>query len=93
MFHCDLRASLAVAFGGWRRKRRIPLKTIARDLGVSIATVSSWESGRSFPGSQNFERVVELTGLPPCKLFCLKADECVPADCRLAMGKLLPKQG
>jgi hypothetical protein len=92
VFHCDVRASFATAFSAWRRKNKIPLKTIAKDLGVSISTVDSWEIGLSFPGSYNFERLVEYTGLPPCKLFCVMADKCVPADCLLAMRKLSVKR-
>ena len=88
VFHCDVRASFAAAFGAWRRKNNIPLKTIARSLGVSISTVNSWEAGQCFPGAENFENLVEYTGLPPCKLFCVMADKCVPADCLLAMRKL-----
>ena len=87
-FHCDVRASFATAFSNWRHKNRIPLKTIAKDLGFSISTVSSWESGECFPTGYNFELLVEYTGLPPCKLFCVMADKCVPADCLLAMSQL-----
>ncbi len=91
MFQFDVRASFATAFSAWRRKNKVPLKTIAKDLGVSISTVDSWEIGLSFPGSKNFERLVEYTGLPPCKLFCVMADKCVPADCLLALRKLSAK--
>ena len=35
--------------------------------------------------------LVEYTGLPPCKLFCVMADKCVPADCLLAMSQLKPR--
>jgi transcriptional regulator with XRE-family HTH domain len=87
-YHCDVRASFAIAFCAWRLKHNIPLKKIARDLGVSIATVSSWELGRRFPTGCNFELLVEYTGLPPCKLFCVMADKCVPADCLLATSRL-----
>jgi Helix-turn-helix len=90
-FHCDARASFAVAFGNWRRKNKIQLKEIAADLGVSISTVSSWEMGERFPGGRHFEMLVDYTGLPPCKLFCVMADKCVPADCLLAMSKIAPK--
>src|SRR5512133_2890235 len=48
-FHCDIRASFATAFHNWRTKNGIPLKTVARALQVSIATVSTWESGKRFP--------------------------------------------
>jgi hypothetical protein len=87
-FHCDARASFAIAFSNWRRKNKVPLKKIAEDLGVSISTVSSWESGERFPGGFNFEMLVDYTGLPPCKLFCVMADKCVPADCLLAMSQI-----
>ena len=30
---------------------------------------------------------VNHTGVPPCKLFCVMADKCVPVDCLLAMGR------
>ena len=91
-FHCDVRASFACAFRDWRRKKGLPLKTIATDLGLSISTVSSWESGKAFPTGANFERLVEYTGLPPCKLFCVMADRCVPADCLLAMSRIASKR-
>jgi transcriptional regulator with XRE-family HTH domain len=87
-FHCDVRASFATAFRNWRRTSKIPLKKIAKDLGVSISTVNSWELGEYFPTGCNFEMLVEYTGLPPCKLFCVMADKCVPADCLLAMRQI-----
>ena len=90
-FHGGVRASFAAAFNAWRKKNKIPLKTIAKSLGVSIYTINSWESGQAFPGGRNFEKLVEFTGLPPCKLFCVMADKCVPADCLLAMNQLSPK--
>ncbi len=87
-FHCDVRASFACAFRNWRHKHRIPLKKIARDLGLSISTVSAWQLGEEFPTACNLELLVEYTGLPPCKLFCVMADKCVPADCLLAMSRI-----
>ena len=84
---CDLRGSFATAFSAWRRKNNIPLKKIAKELGLSIATVSSWQTGEHFPTGRNFEMLVNYTGVPPCRLFCVMADKCVPADCLLAMGR------
>jgi transcriptional regulator with XRE-family HTH domain len=83
-----VRASFATAFTNWRRKSKVPLKKIAKDLGVSISTVSSWGLGECFPTGYNFELLVEYTGLPPCKLFCVMADKCVPAHCLLAMRRI-----
>jgi len=88
---CDIRVSFATAFRNWRLKNRIPLKKIARDLGLSVSTVSSWELGERFPSGHNFERLVDYTGVPPCKLFCVMADKCVPADCLLALSRLASK--
>lgn len=83
----QLLISFATAFGNWRRRNHIPLKKIAFDLGVSISTVSSWELGERFPGGFNLNMLVEYTGLPPCKLFCIMADKCIPADCLLAINR------
>jgi transcriptional regulator with XRE-family HTH domain len=88
---CDIRASFACAFSNWRRKNKLPLKKVAADLGVSISTVNLWESGKRFPGSRNFEMLLDYTGLPPCKLFCVMADKCVPTDCLLALHRLASK--
>jgi len=86
-FHCDIRASFASAFGNWRRKNNIPLKKIARDLGLAVSTINSWELGERFPTSRNFEMLANYTGVPPCRLFCVMADKCVPTKCLLAMGR------
>ena len=86
-FHCDVRTSFAAAFGHWRRKHNVPLKKIAGDLGVSISTVSCWELGKRFPTGRNFELLVDYTGVPPCRLFCVMAAKCVPRKCLLAMGR------
>ena len=88
--HCDIRASFATAFRNWRLKSNIPLKTIAVDLGVSIATVNSWESGKRFPTGRHFEMLTDYTAVPPCRLFCVMADKCVPAECLMALPKKKP---
>ena len=86
-FHSDIRASFATAFSTWRRKNNIPLKKVAKDLGLSVATVNSWELGARFPTGYNFELLVNYTGVPPCKLVCVMADKCVPTECLLTMGQ------
>jgi len=84
---CDIRASFATAFRNWRLKSNIPRKQIAADLGVSTVTVNHWESGKRFPTGRHFELLAEYTGLPPCRLFCIMADTCIPSDCLLARSK------
>jgi transcriptional regulator with XRE-family HTH domain len=84
---CDIRVNFAKAFGAWRTKHHLLLKNVAVDLGVSLATVNKWERGERFPSAQHFQALVDYTGIPPCKLFCIIADKCVPAECLLAMRK------
>ena len=84
---CDIRSSFATAFRNWRTKEKIPLKKVAQDLGLAVSTINSWELGERFPSGRSFELLVDYTGLPPCKLFCVMADKCVPADCLLAMDR------
>ena len=83
----DIRASFAIAFKNWREKHHIPLKKIAADLGVGIATVQAWESAERFPNGDNLEMLANYTGVPPCRLFCVIADRCVPSECLLAQPK------
>ena len=91
-FKCDIRGSFATAFRNWRRKHKIPLKKIASDLGLGVATINAWELGKRFPSGRNFEMLANYAGVPPCKLFCVMADKCVPAECLLAMGRKPPEE-
>jgi transcriptional regulator with XRE-family HTH domain len=84
---CDIRINFAKAFGAWRRKNNLPLKDVAAELRVSLATISAWERGERFPSAEHFQALVNYTGIPPCQLFCVMADQCVPAECLLAMRK------
>jgi hypothetical protein len=83
--HCDIRASFATAFSTGRRKQDIPLRQVAMDFGLSVATINSWELGQRFPTGANFGMLADYTGLPPCQLFCVMAEKCVPTECPLAM--------
>ena len=84
---CDIRINFAKAFGAWRRKNNRTLKDIAAELGVSLSSVNSWERGERFPTAEHFQALADYTGIPPCRLFCVMADKCVPAECLLAMRK------
>ena len=86
----DVRASFATAFSHWRQKHNVPLKKIAADLGLSIATISAWELGRRFPTGRHFKILADYTGVPPCRLFCVMADQCVPKACLLALPRKRP---
>jgi DNA-binding transcriptional regulator YiaG len=80
-------ATFATAFHSWRLKRNIPLRKIAKDLGISIATVNSWESGQRFPTGRHLERIVDYTGVPPCRLLCRITHEHASAERPKAMPK------
>ena len=86
-FRCNIRTSFATAFSTWRRKNNIPLKKVAKDLGLAVSTINSWELGERFPTGRNFEILANYTGVPPCRLFCVMADKCVPAECLMALPK------
>ena len=86
-YHYDVCASFAAAFCLWRLKNNMPLKKIAVELGLSIATVSAWELGKRFPSSRSFKMLVDYMEVPPCRLFCVAADKCVPHECVLALPK------
>ena len=82
---CDIRATFATAFRNWRLREKIPLKKLATDLGLTVATISLWELGKRFPSARHFEMLMNYTGVPPCRLFCVMAEKCVPAECLLAI--------
>ena len=86
-YQFDVCASFAIAFRNWRLKNNVCLKEVASDLGVSISTVNSWESGKRFPSGRHFEMLINYLGVPPCRLFCVMADKCVPTECLQALPK------
>ncbi|MEI6395708.1 MAG: helix-turn-helix transcriptional regulator [Verrucomicrobiota bacterium] len=90
-FKCDIHASFAIAFKNWREKNKLPLKKVAADLGLSLSTINLWERGKRFPTGPHFQMLTEYTGMPPCRLFCVVADKCVPAECLLALPKRRPR--
>jgi transcriptional regulator with XRE-family HTH domain len=82
-FGCDIRNNFATVFKTWRQRKSLLLKQIAADLGVSANTVNLWEMGRRFPSGKNIEALAQYTGLPPCRLFCLRAAKCTRRLCLL----------
>lgn len=53
-----------------------PMKRVAHEIGVSVATVSDWESGRRFPSGGSLVRLARLYDTTPCQLFCCGKDRC-----------------
>lgn len=60
----------------WRHSRKYGIKIIARRVGVSVATVSGWETGRRFPTPENLDLLCQFTGLAPCQMFCEMEPSC-----------------
>jgi transcriptional regulator with XRE-family HTH domain len=82
---CDIRTNFAKAFCRWRKENNLMLKEVAAEMGVALGTVNAWERGEKFPTPQHFQALVNYTQMPPCRFFCVMADQCVPAECLLAM--------
>jgi DNA-binding transcriptional regulator YiaG len=55
---------------GFRTSRRWPLKRVAFELSVTVATVSDWEHGIRFPSGGNLILLSRLFGVSPCQLIC-----------------------
>jgi transcriptional regulator with XRE-family HTH domain len=53
----------------WRKANRILLKDLAAKVGVSMSTVSAWETGVRFPTGRHLDRLAELMKMPACTLF------------------------
>lgn len=73
-----VREAFSAALGGWRKQKRIPLKQVAADLGVSISTINAWERGERFPTGYHIELIVKYTSLAPCRLFCVCTEQGPP---------------
>jgi transcriptional regulator with XRE-family HTH domain len=51
-----------------RRRRRLPSQ-LAKDLGISHATVSRWLSGDDIPSPRSCRRLAEYSGVPVENIF------------------------
>lgn len=67
----------------WRASRKLPLKHVARDLGVSVSIISEWEHGNRFPSVTNLEAVSRYIGLPVCCLLYHGKGRCPHAPVEL----------
>jgi len=59
-----------------RKEMGLPLKALAADLGISIATLSDWERGTRFPSREHLETLSRVLNIPICRLFCPGEDLC-----------------
>jgi transcriptional regulator with XRE-family HTH domain len=72
----------------WRKSRKLPLKQVADQFGVSEATWSRWEKGTRFPVPENLRRLAEFIGAPICNFFY--ADRQDVARCPARDGRQQP---
>ncbi len=60
----------------WRREAGLPLKHVARDLGVSVSIVCEWEHAHRFPSVAHLESIAHYMGLPVCCVLYLGHGSC-----------------
>lgn len=77
----DIRASFATALRNWRQTHNLTLNQVATDLGLSASTINLWEQAKRFPAVRHFDLVAAYTRVPPCRLICLMADDCLSSGC------------
>lgn len=63
---CAVAKSFARRLKEWRREAGLPLKHVARDLGVSVSIVCEWEHAHRFPSISNLEAIAHCMGIPVC---------------------------
>jgi len=68
-----IRAVFSEHFRSWRRKSGKPLKAVAQEIGVSVSTVSGWETGDYFPTAANLDAISQYSSIPSC--FFFRADK------------------
>lgn len=66
---CDPRHALAFHLARWRKRRGIPLKIMASDIGVAVSSLNGWETGKSLPSCDNLIALARYTGIEPCRLI------------------------
>ena len=50
--------------GVYRKIRKLPQKQVAKQLGVSTVTLSSWETGKSLPNIKQLYKMSKILGVP-----------------------------
>lgn len=50
--------------GVYRKIKKLPQKQVAKQLGISKATLSSWETGKSLPNIKQLYKMSKILGVP-----------------------------
>ena len=61
----DIKITLAAA----RVNSGLNQSEFAREMGVSLATVTNWEKGRTEPDATQLRRISQLSGIPMDYIF------------------------
>jgi|GEM_PF-1822626 len=73
--------NIKVLFGrnlrAWRKSKKLLIKEVAADFGVSVSTWCQWETGRRFPAGDYLGLISEYMDVPVCHFF--RDTKC--ADC------------
>lgn len=64
-----IRADIAAFVRRLREDSGAPMKQVASEVGVSLATLGAWERGTRFPSAENIERLADYYGIEPCRLL------------------------
>ena len=76
----DLRDVVARNICSALKASKVPVKSVALQIGVAESTISQWRNGKRCPTIQNIERLAVCYGIKPCRLLCSDADSCPEAD-------------
>ena len=71
---------LAKVLCEWRRANSMPLKQVARELGVAESTWNRWENGSRFPSPHLLALLADYIKVPVCHFFYLGGKAC--SECR-----------
>ena len=61
----NIRISIAAARG----KSRLNQRGVADKIGVSLATVTNWEKGKTEPDASQLRKISQLSGIPMDYIF------------------------
>lgn len=53
----------------WRKKSKLTQRQVAKKLGVSVHTVSRWETGKAYPSVMDCETLATVFRIPSTFLF------------------------
>lgn len=63
------RVALGTRLAYWRRRAGLSGADLASSLGVSVSTISRWETGFTSPTADNVERYADACGISAAKVY------------------------